>query len=167
MSSSPVLSTKGLNVGYGHRTVLQGIDTVVLPGTFTTLIGANGSGKSTLLRTLSGTQAPLEGYIALNGKDMAMMRRRELARSLSMVFTDRSGGGDQDFPPSVLRSRMYPSRLLSASVLAPQLTVIVLPPWMLPGTEMLLGVVGAVFVDTDPSSETKREEGNIKAGRTP
>ena len=93
MSSSPVLSTKGLNVGYGHRTVLQGIDTVVLPGTFTTLIGANGSGKSTLLRTLSGTQAPLEGYIALNGKDMAMMRRRELARSLSMVFTDRSGGG--------------------------------------------------------------------------
>ena len=32
---------------------------------------------------------------------------------------------------------------------------------------MELGVVGAVFVVTEPSSETKREEGNIKAGRTP
>ena len=53
------------------------------------------------------------------------------------------------------------------SVLAPQDTVIVLPPWMLLGTEMLLGVVGAVFVDTEPSSETKREEGSIKAGRMP
>ena len=72
---------------------------------------------------------------------------------------------DQDFPPSVLRSRMYPSRLLSLSVLAPQLTVIVLPPWMLLGTEMLLGAVGAVFVFTEPSSETKREEGSTKAGR--
>jgi len=53
------------------------------------------------------------------------------------------------------------------SVLAPQDTVMVLPPWMLLGTEMLLGVVGAVFVDTEPSSETKREEGSIKAGRMP
>ena len=32
---------------------------------------------------------------------------------------------------------------------------------------MLAGVVGAVFVLTEPSSEVKREEGSIKAGRTP
>ena len=32
---------------------------------------------------------------------------------------------------------------------------------------MLAGVVGAVFVCTEPSSETKREEGSIKAGRMP
>lgn len=32
---------------------------------------------------------------------------------------------------------------------------------------MLPGVVGAVFVCTEPSSETKREEGSIKAGRMP
>ena len=57
---------------------------------------------------------------------------------------------------------MYPSRFPSASVLAPHETVIMLPP------EILLGiVVGAVFVVIEPSSETKSEDGKIKAGRTP
>ena len=64
-------------------------------------------------------------------------------------------------------STLYPARLFSASVLAPQLTVMVLPPMMEPGTVMLLGVDGAVLVEILPSSETKREEGSIKAGRMP
>ena len=54
---------------------------------------------------------------------------------------------------------------LAAAGVAPQEIVIVLPPWMLLGTEILLGVVGAVLVLTLPSSETKREEGSTKAGR--
>ena len=62
---------------------------------------------------------------------------------------------------------MYPSRLLSASVLVPQEIVIVLPPWIVLGTLMLPGVLGAVFVLTEPSSETKSVEGSIKAGRKP
>ena len=35
------------------------------------------------------------------------------------------------------------------------------------GTEMLPGVEGAVLVETVPSSDTKRVEGKIKAGRMP
>ena len=38
---------------------------------------------------------------------------------------------------------------------------------MLLGTVMLLGVDGAVLVETLPSSETKRVEGSTKAGRMP
>ena len=41
------------------------------------------------------------------------------------------------------------------------------PPMMDEGTEMLPGVDGAVLVETAPSSDTKREEGRIKAGRMP
>ena len=41
------------------------------------------------------------------------------------------------------------------------------PPMMDEGTEMLPGVEGAVLVETVPSSDTKRVEGKIKAGRTP
>ena len=41
------------------------------------------------------------------------------------------------------------------------------PPMMDEGTEMLPGVEGAVLVETVPSSDTKRVEGRIKAGRTP
>ena len=41
------------------------------------------------------------------------------------------------------------------------------PPMMDEGTEMLPGVEGAVLVETVPSSDTKRVEGRIKAGRMP
>ena len=41
------------------------------------------------------------------------------------------------------------------------------PPMMDEGTEMLPGVDGAVLVETVPSSDTKRVEGRIKAGRMP
>ena len=41
------------------------------------------------------------------------------------------------------------------------------PPMMDEGTEMLPGVEGAVLVETVPSSDTKRVEGKIKAGRMP
>lgn len=88
-----VLKTHNLNVGYGRRTVLSDVNVRVPEGSFTALIGANGSGKSTLLRTLSGTQAALEGSIWLNGNELSHMRRSNLAKSLAMVLTDRSGGG--------------------------------------------------------------------------
>ena len=88
-----VLETHNLNVGYGRRTVLSDVNVRVPEGSFTALIGANGSGKSTLLRTLSGTQAALGGSIWLNGNELSHMRRSNLAKSLAMVLTDRSGGG--------------------------------------------------------------------------
>ena len=40
----------------------------------------------------------------------------------------------------------------------------VVPPEMLSGMEMLEGVLGAVFVVMEPSSETKREEEGSKPG---
>ncbi len=88
-----VLKANGLAAGYPKRRVLTEIDAAVGAGTFTALIGANGSGKSTLLRTLAGVQRPLEGSVEIDGRRPDEMNRRELARSLAMVFTDRSGGG--------------------------------------------------------------------------
>ena len=64
-------------------------------------------------------------------------------------------------------STLYPARLPWASELAPHFTVILVPPEMLLGMVILDGVVGAVFVVMEPSSETKSVEGNTKAGRTP
>ncbi len=57
------------------------------------LIGANGSGKSTFLRTLAGAQPALDGQVILDGQTIGTYTRRELARHLSVVFTDRTGGG--------------------------------------------------------------------------
>ncbi|MDE6135036.1 MAG: ABC transporter ATP-binding protein [Muribaculaceae bacterium] len=61
-------------------------------GSFTTLIGANGAGKSTLLRTLSGVQAPLGGVLSYKGRDIRHLSRRECARFVTMVSTERRGG---------------------------------------------------------------------------
>ena len=67
----------------------------------------------------------------------------------------------------VERSTLYPARLLSASELFAHEIEMFVPPMMDEGTEMLPGVEGAVLVETVPSSDTKRVEGRIKAGRTP
>lgn len=87
------LTTENLTVGYGRNAVLAGICVEALPGTFTVLIGANGSGKSTLLRTLTGSQAPLAGSVALDGVDLHRLSAAERARRLAIVLTERTGGG--------------------------------------------------------------------------
>lgn len=88
-----VLETKELRAGYGGRTVIEDATLTARAGTLTALIGANGSGKSTLLRTLAGVQPALGGRISVGGHSLGSLSRRELARNMAMVFTDRSGGG--------------------------------------------------------------------------
>lgn len=88
-----VIRTRGLSVGYGTKHVLDGIDLDVPGGTVTVIIGANGTGKSTLLRTLSGTQPALAGKVEIVGRDPHSMAHRELARTLSIVYTDRAMSG--------------------------------------------------------------------------
>lgn len=58
-------------------------------GSFTCVLGTNGAGKSTLLRTMAGLQPPLSGHIYMLGKDTARFSRRELARMVGMVLTER------------------------------------------------------------------------------
>jgi ATP-binding cassette subfamily F protein uup len=47
----------------GGRTIVQGLDLVLAPGTRLGLLGANGSGKTNLLRLLAGQDPPDEGTV--------------------------------------------------------------------------------------------------------
>jgi len=87
------LVTDNLAVGYGDRTVLSQLDLTLPESSLTVLIGPNGSGKSTLLRTLCHRQPPLAGHIYIDEEPVAGMSAARLARKISVVFTDRSGGG--------------------------------------------------------------------------
>lgn len=88
-----VIETQELSVGYGDKTVLSDVS-LALPGhSLALIIGANGSGKSTLLRTLAGAASPLSGHISLGGKELNRYSRKELAKTLAVVLTDRQGGG--------------------------------------------------------------------------
>ena len=59
------LSTEGLDVAIGARTIVRDVTLELGRGTVTALVGPNGSGKSTLLRCLAGLLAPDAGTIEM------------------------------------------------------------------------------------------------------
>ena len=58
-----LLVAEGLSKSFGPRTIVQGLDLKLTPGTRLGLIGPNGSGKTTLLSLLDGTLEPDAGTI--------------------------------------------------------------------------------------------------------
>jgi len=62
----------------------------VLAGEFLALLGSSGSGKSTLLNLLAGLDRPTSGAIHVEGRDLAALDAKELARyrrdTVGMVF---------------------------------------------------------------------------------
>ena len=88
-----LLATSNLSVGYrarrSTRVALADINVRVDRGEVIALVGCNGSGKSTLLRTLLGMQPPLSGAVMLDGVDVSTIARRERARRIAVVLSDR------------------------------------------------------------------------------
>ncbi len=87
------LIIRDLTVGYGRKAVLTDVNVRLGSGRLTMLLGANGSGKSTLLRTIIGSQQALRGVITLDGNDLSRLSAAQRARLLSVVLTERTGGG--------------------------------------------------------------------------
>ncbi|MEU9633962.1 ABC transporter ATP-binding protein [Streptomyces tendae] len=79
------LAARGVTVGYGARSVIDGLDVAIPPGVITTIIGPNGCGKSTLLRTLSRLLRPTGGTVVLDGEDIAALKTREVAKKLGLL----------------------------------------------------------------------------------
>ena len=73
-----MLSVRNLQVSYGKRPVLKGIDLTAKPGEVTAIVGPNGSGKSTALKAITG-ELPYEGEVRLSGLDVARSRPADLA----------------------------------------------------------------------------------------
>ena len=84
------LETLNLGVGYEGRLLIGDISLSVRPGEILTLIGPNGAGKSTVLKSIAGQLSPIRGTVLLSGEDMAAADRGEIARRMSVLFTDRT-----------------------------------------------------------------------------
>ncbi len=80
-----ILSCSNLSVADRVRTVLRRFDFAIGPGEIRTLIGPNGSGKSTALQALAGLLTPGDGTVTVDGRPIATMRRRDLARRLAFL----------------------------------------------------------------------------------
>lgn len=84
-----MLELIGLSVGYGKNVLLRDIDFKTDAGELVALVGSNGCGKSTLLRVIAGLAGPMSGHVLASGRDMRLLSRKEAARTVSLVNTER------------------------------------------------------------------------------
>ena len=63
MGTEPLLTVRGLRVGYKGRALLPPIDFTLDHGELCAVVGRNGAGKTTLFRTLLGLLPPVGGEI--------------------------------------------------------------------------------------------------------
>jgi phospholipid/cholesterol/gamma-HCH transport system ATP-binding protein len=67
LADEPILTVRGLSIGYEGRVVLQDIDFDVHRGEVFVVLGGSGCGKSTLLRTMIGLIEPIGGSVKVDG----------------------------------------------------------------------------------------------------
>ena len=59
----PLVALREARIGFGSRTLLEGVNLEIRPGRVTLVAGPNGCGKTTLLRTLLGLVPPQSGEL--------------------------------------------------------------------------------------------------------
>ncbi|WP_051965822.1 ABC transporter ATP-binding protein [Kitasatospora mediocidica] len=79
------LSCQSLELRYGSRTVVDGLDLTLPGGAVTAIVGPNACGKSTLLRGLTRLLDPAAGTVTLDGSDVHRMPARTLAKRLGLL----------------------------------------------------------------------------------
>jgi iron complex transport system ATP-binding protein len=83
-----MLEITNLKVGFDQR-VLINVSKKFEAGKIVALIGRNGTGKSSLIRTIAGLQKELGGRIEINGTSLSQLQPIEIAKLISVVFTQR------------------------------------------------------------------------------
>lgn len=82
-------TTKAMCVGYENRPLIRNVEIALEKGEILSLIGPNGAGKSTLLKSIAGQLRLLGGTVYLGETVVSEMKRNELARKMSVVFTQK------------------------------------------------------------------------------
>ncbi|MFC7622665.1 ABC transporter ATP-binding protein [Microlunatus sp. GCM10028923] len=78
------LGLTGITRRFGTFTAVDGIDLLVRPGEFMTLLGPSGSGKTTTLNMIAGFLQPDRGTIDFDGRDVSRIPANR--RNIGMVF---------------------------------------------------------------------------------
>lgn len=76
-----MLTVAGLEVAYGGRPVLAGIDLEVADGETVAVLGPNGAGKTTLARAITGVVRPRTGSITLDGRRLDRLSPRAIVKA--------------------------------------------------------------------------------------
>lgn len=76
-------------VGYDNKPLIKDMEIELREGEILCLIGPNGAGKSTVLKSIAGQLGLLGGAVYLGEDDLSEMKAEELAKKMSVVFTER------------------------------------------------------------------------------
>ena len=111
LSQTGMLATRAASIGYGAKLIVRDLNFSVPAASLTVLLGPNGCGKSTLLRALAGQLQPQRGTVLLNGRSIASLPRKELARQIGLLSQGQSvPDGLTVF--DLVRQGRYPHRTL-------------------------------------------------------
>jgi phospholipid/cholesterol/gamma-HCH transport system ATP-binding protein len=77
---TPAIRVRGLEVGFGERLVMRGLDLDLWRGEVLGFVGASGAGKSVLTRTILGLQPKRAGVIEVDGRNLDQLPLAERAR---------------------------------------------------------------------------------------
>ena len=93
-----MLTAQNITVSYGSRDILSEVTFDLRDGEIIALLGPNGAGKTTLVRALNGSIHPANGAVIYEGKQLAELSRREIAKHIAVVAQEN----ETRFPVSVL-----------------------------------------------------------------
>src|SRR5690554_5805631 len=93
-----ILEGRGVAIGYpkGSTTnwIAEHISFSLKAGQLTCLLGPNGVGKSTLIKAILGQKLPMKGEMLYRGEPIKNLDAQNLARTVSVVLTDRISPGN-------------------------------------------------------------------------
>ncbi|MBM7652008.1 ABC transporter ATP-binding protein [Neobacillus cucumis] len=79
------IETQSLSLAYGENLIIKELDLEIPKGEITVFIGGNGCGKSTLLRSIARLLKPKSGGILLEGKTIAKLSTKEIAKKMAIL----------------------------------------------------------------------------------
>ncbi len=85
-----MLSAENIHIAYPGRALVENLNIGFAAGQVWGVLGRNGSGKSSLLHVLAGLAPPRQGRIALGGRPLASLSRRELAARVGILFQEET-----------------------------------------------------------------------------
>ncbi|MCB1167681.1 MAG: heme ABC transporter ATP-binding protein, partial [Leptospiraceae bacterium] len=84
------LIARNIDYSVSDHSILRAVNMEIRPGELHVLLGPNGAGKSTLLGLLTGDLIPNAGEIEIDGRAMAELRRKDLARRRAVLLQSTS-----------------------------------------------------------------------------